>query len=84
MESWGTWKTFKIESEGMDIVPMWQTCIVEPSTLWIIGDDVTGLDLDKDERYGVISLQQAESRNQEDDVLDVLERAEEDAMLRRK
>jgi hypothetical protein len=42
------------------------------------------LDLDKDERYGVISLQQAESRNQEDDVLDVLERAEEDAMLRRK
>jgi hypothetical protein len=42
------------------------------------------LDLDKDERYGVISLQQVESRNQEDDVLDVIERAEEDAMLRRK
>jgi hypothetical protein len=30
------------------------------------------------------SLQQAESSNQEDDVLDVIERAEEDAMLRRK
>jgi hypothetical protein len=42
------------------------------------------LDLDKDERYGVISLQKTESRNQEDDVLDVIEIAEEDAMLRRK
>ena len=60
----GTWKTPGIERLEVETKPSLFPCMVEPSAIWIFLGCGAGSSLENKEEWGVMWLQQAESKSQ--------------------